>query len=83
MHAGGGAVQVDPRLTPGSPRVDRAWRQRLKLQYDKLLSNFAFNFNFRRYREVLANDPSHIRDFLRLASWYEAGASTRPLFGST
>ena len=37
------------RLTPGCPRVDRAWFQRLKLDYDRPLSTFAFNLNLRRY----------------------------------
>jgi hypothetical protein len=44
-------VQVDsraahPRLAPD---FHRAWRQRLKLQYDETLSNVAFNFSVRRY----------------------------------
>ena len=37
------------RLAPGCPRVARAWFQRLKLKYDETLSNFALNFNLRRY----------------------------------
>ena len=37
------------RLTPGSPRVDRAWSQRLKLSCNELLSSFAFKFRLRRY----------------------------------
>ena len=41
------------RLNPGRPRFDRAWFQRLKLTYDEALSNFAFNFNLRRYIAVL------------------------------
>jgi len=36
-------------LTPGWTRVDRAWFQRLKLNLDEPLSNFAFKFNLRRY----------------------------------
>jgi hypothetical protein len=40
----GGAVQVDPRLTP-------AWCQRLNLKYDDMVSNFAFNCNLRHYFE--------------------------------
>ena len=43
----GGAVQVDPRLTPGCPQADPACFQRLKVRYDKLLSDVAFNFNLR------------------------------------
>ena len=40
------------KLTPGCPRVDRAWFQfiqRLKLQYDGPHSNFTCIFNLRRY----------------------------------
>jgi len=29
--------------------VERAWFQRLKLEYDEALSNFVFKFNLRRY----------------------------------
>jgi hypothetical protein len=43
-----GSQQVDPRLTPGCTQVDRAWNHRSKLQYDGLLSSFAFNFNLLR-----------------------------------
>jgi hypothetical protein len=39
----GRAEQVDPKF-------DRAWFQRLNPEYDDPLSNFAFNFNMRRYR---------------------------------
>ena len=34
-------------------RVDRAWFQRLQLKHDEPLSNFAFNFNKRRYSAVV------------------------------
>ena len=34
-------------------RVENAWFQRLKLKCDTLLSNIAFNFNLRRYTEVV------------------------------
>jgi hypothetical protein len=40
-------VQVDSIKT----RVETAQVQRLKGQYDKLLWNFAFKFNFRHYTE--------------------------------
>jgi hypothetical protein len=36
-------------LNPVEARVERDWFQRLKLEYDEMLSIFAFNFNFRRY----------------------------------
>jgi hypothetical protein len=38
-------VQVDPN----KPELKAPGTQRLKLQYDKRLSNFAFKFNLRRY----------------------------------
>ena len=41
--------QVDPRLTPGSSRFDRAWFEILNQAYAKPLSNFASNFNVRPY----------------------------------
>ena len=48
----GRPVHVDPWLTPGRPRLDRAWFQCLNLTYDKALSNVAFNCNLRRYAAV-------------------------------
>jgi hypothetical protein len=32
--------------------IEIAWFQRLKLKYDKPLSNLAFDFNLRRYSKV-------------------------------
>jgi hypothetical protein len=32
--------------------IESAWVQRLKLRYDELVSNFAFNFNLRRYSMI-------------------------------
>lgn len=32
------------RLTPGSPRIDRAWFQGLKLNYDRPLSDIALTY---------------------------------------
>jgi hypothetical protein len=43
-------VQVDPI----KPRLKAPGHTRLKLKCDELLSNFAFNFNLRRYNEGLA-----------------------------
>jgi hypothetical protein len=37
------------RLKSVEARVESAWFQRMKLKYDKPLSNHAFNFNLRRY----------------------------------
>jgi hypothetical protein len=45
----GGAVQVDPM----KPTLKPPGSKRLKLYHEKLLSNFAFNFNLRRYIMVL------------------------------
>jgi len=36
-------------LTPGCPRVDRAWLQRLTVTCDGALSIFAFKINLRHY----------------------------------
>jgi len=41
----GRAVQVDPI----KPKVKAPGTERLKPNYDEPLSNFAFNFNLRRY----------------------------------
>ena len=48
-------MQVDSIKT----RAESAYgvcNQRLKLQYDGPLSNSAFDFNWRRYKEVAAGD---------------------------
>jgi len=42
-------------LTTGSPRVDGAWFQRLKLKNDEPLSHFAFKFNLGRYSTASAS----------------------------
>ena len=75
---------------PGTTRLD--------LAYDKLLSNFGFNFKLRRYTMVLAEDPleagrnitgaayrfKEVRSLFRAAAAaMSAGAHTRPLFSST
>jgi len=41
----GRAVQVDPI----KPTLKAPGSERLKLEHEKLLFNFAFNFNLRRY----------------------------------
>jgi len=46
-------VQVDSIKT----RVERIWLQRLTLQYDEPLSNFAFNFNLSRYTAAVQALP--------------------------
>ena len=47
------------RLTPDSPRVDRAWCQRLKPKCDEPISNFAFISNLRRYILVSAQEAAN------------------------
>ena len=51
----GEAVQVDPI----KPKWKAPRTERLKLQYDALLSNFGFKFNLRRYTLVLTSPHSH------------------------
>jgi len=46
-------------LTPGWPRVESAWFQRLKLKCDEPLSIFAFNFNLRCYIAIM--DCGHLQ----------------------
>jgi len=69
-------VQVDPMQSMLKAPICR----RLKLEHEKLLSNFAFRFNLRRYSEggvkFNGTDGSVIADTT-------AGAYTRPLIGST
>jgi len=45
------------RSKPVEPRVDSVWFQRLKQNCDKLLSNFAINFNLRHYTKGLVLAP--------------------------
>jgi hypothetical protein len=57
----------------------------LKLQYDRLLSSFAFKFNLRRHNlaDVKLALAAKLRcQFLKPPST-EAGADTRPLSSST
>ena len=50
------------RLKPVETSVERAWFQRLKRTYDKLLiSIFAFNLNVRLYNKAIAAAP--VQDF--------------------
>ena len=39
-------------MTPGRPRVDRAWLPRLKLNMMHRFSDFAFSYNLCRYSKV-------------------------------
>jgi len=53
------------QVVPIKPELKARRTQRLKLQYDEPLSNFAFNFNLRRYNPVpLAH---HVRTSLTAA----------------
>jgi len=49
-HSHGRAVQVDSI----KPKLKASGNKRLKLKYDELLSNFAFNFNLRRFTTAAA-----------------------------
>jgi len=48
-------VQVDPI----KPTLKAPGTKRLKLKYDELLSNFAFDFNLRRYNEAITSLPDY------------------------
>jgi hypothetical protein len=52
-------VQLDSIKTRVETR-NRPWFQRLKLQYDESLSNFAFNVNLRRYSVDVSFDGTFI-----------------------
>ena len=49
-----------------APEIERFKLKRLKLEYDKLLSGFAFNFNLRRYIE---GNPSWTEEG-HLGAWH-------------
>ena len=66
-------MQVDPI----KPMLKPPGTKRLKLECDGLLSSFAFKFNLRCYSAVLTEESR------KLTAYHEAGAYTRPLFGST
>ena len=49
-------------------KLDSTWFQRLKLQYDEPLSNFAFKFNLRHYNWATngtANSPEYSKSKTR------------------
>jgi hypothetical protein len=83
----GGAVRVDP--------IKNTWKaagtERLNLKYQKLLSNFAFIFNLRRYPTASTTTTARRSTWRRRRAswrcfttcWPLAGAHTRPLFSST
>ena len=55
--------------------------KRLKLEDEKMLSNFAFKFNLRRYIQV--DKMIEIFSTLNKSTEETAGAYTRPLLSST
>jgi len=65
----GGAVQV----APIKPTLKAPGTQRLKLEFDDLLSTSAFKFNLRRYTKVT----------MTMTTRSSAGAYTRSHFRST
>ena len=86
----GRAVQVDPI----KPTLKAPGTERLNLEYDGPLPNFAFNFDLRRYTSPWCSCPSPPRPSWTPASCglgpssssrraSPAGAYTRPLLGST
>ena len=64
------------QVVPMKPTLKAPETTRLKLECDEPLPNFAFNFNLRRYSE----GSSSLNFYLLMM---QAGAYTRPLFGST
>jgi hypothetical protein len=57
-------VQVETQLNPAL-KVESAWSQRLKLDCDKLVSFYAFNFNLRRYNPVWRSSDPELENRLR------------------
>jgi len=81
------------QVAPIKPTLKAPGTKRLKLKCDEPLSNFAFNFKLRRYTMA---PPSNVTDTLpgrgpasapndaaMSDAARQAGAYTRPLFGST
>ena len=60
-------MQVDPI----KPNLKAPGSKRLKLKYDEPLSNFAFNFNLRRYIE--AEDARILTDMSLMRRMYGRG----------
>ena len=81
-------MQVDPI----KPMLNALEVDLLKLNYDELLSNFAFKFDLRRYNldHTLLNsatfgevETTQEETLLAALTRSEAGAYPRPLFSST
>jgi hypothetical protein len=66
------------RLTVSHPSRKRVWFQRLKLQCDEPLSNFAFNVNLRRYnQEKIFVYNRCTSDLTSVLTWCGAAGSHR------
>ena len=77
------------QLDPIKPKLNPPRTKRLKVNYDAPLPIFAFNFNLRRYMKA-GTTPGYLASFQkanetldRIQKNLEAGAYTRPHFGST
>jgi len=66
------------RLIVSKPVLNARLVSALETKYDELLSNVAFNFNLRRYIEAAFSKLTRGR-----GGSSQAGAYTRPRFGST
>jgi len=64
------------------PTLKAPGYKHLKLEHENLLSNFAFNFNLRRYNEEDEEKEANKFQLYREKE-AEAGAYTRPLLSST
>jgi len=68
-------VQADPI----KPMLKAPGTERLKLKHEKLLSNFGFKFNLRRYTQVISINALDNK----IVDGTLAGAYTGPLFSSS
>ena len=66
-------MQVDPI----KPLLKAPGTKRLKVKYGKLLSNFAFKFNLRRFIMAVARFNLYVQSLMLLAGTYN-----HPLFSS-
>ena len=73
-------LKVAVQVAPIRPTLKAPGPRRLNLNYDELLSNFAFKSNLRRYNKA----PWFLDAFpAGTTPAIQVGADTRPLFGST
>ena len=78
-HRQGRAVQAVPVQPILKPTGTKRW----KLEYDEMLSSFAFRFNLRRYTKVTLAIAFQRELAILKRRISAAGAYTRPLFSST